>query len=547
MENVPEYIFRCSKLSEFLKHEPCPKCGSKDNLARYDDGHAYCFGCEYYEHPDGTASTLKETRKVTGLIDYEVVPLSKRGIDEETCKKWDYGVGQYNGRPVQVANYRDKVGTLVAQKLRFQDKTFKWLGDSTQVGLYGCHLWRDAGKMVTIVEGEVDALSVSQCFNLKWPVVSIPNGVKSAAKIIAKNLDWLEEFDTVVLCFDQDEQGREAAAQSALQLSPGKVKIVTSLPEKDANDCVVKGRVKDLVDAVYGAKSFRPDGVVPGEEVWDLIIKEGNTDSVPYPWSGLDQKLYGMRGGELVTLTAGTGIGKSSVTRELAHYLIGLGHKVGYIALEESVRKTSEHLMGLEINLPPHLWSHHDEVNEAVKRDAFEKTVGSGRLVLYDHWGSIDPTNLLNRIRYMARAMDCKYIVLDHLSIVVSALEVGDERRTIDNTMTKLRSLVEETGIHLILVSHLRRPDGRPHEEGGNTSLSQLRGSHAIAQLSDAVIGCERDQQDESTADHLTLRVLKNRYSGDTGICTTLEYSKSNGRLSEWVAPDIVDVPGVSP
>ena len=32
-------------------HEPCPKCGSRDNLARYDDGGAWCFGCHYWEPP----------------------------------------------------------------------------------------------------------------------------------------------------------------------------------------------------------------------------------------------------------------------------------------------------------------------------------------------------------------------------------------------------------------------------------------------------------------------------------------------------------------
>lgn len=483
---------------------------------------------------------------MTGLIDYEISPLGKRGIDIETCKKFKYGIGRYDGKNVQVANYCDDTGTVVAQKLRFQDKSFRWLGDTSKIGLYGSHLWRDSGKMVTITEGELDALSVSQCFNLKWPVVSIPNGAKSAAKIVAKHLDWLESFESVILCFDQDSQGRSAALEAAQQLSPGKVKIVTSLPGKDANDCLREGQVKELVDAIYGAKGFRPDGVIPGEEVWDMIIEKDTRRSIPYPWSGLNDKLFGMRGGELLTLTAGTGIGKSSVTRELAHYLLSLGEKVGYIALEESVRKTSEHIMGLEMNKPPHYWER-DGVSEGQKREAFDKTVGAGNLVLYDHWGSIDPTNLLNRVRYMARALDCSFIILDHLSIVVSALQDGDERRMIDNTMTRLRSLVEETGVHLVLVSHLRRPDGRSHEEGGTTSLSQLRGSHAIAQLSDAVIGCERDQQDESTSNRLTLRILKNRYSGHTGVATTLEYDDSNGRLAEWVSPEVVDVPGFSP
>ena len=530
-------------MTEFLRHEPCPKCLSRDNLARYSDGHAFCFGCSYYEHSDGT-SHEKETHKVSGLIDYEVIPLQRRGLDIESCKKWKYGVGEYDGVPVQVANYSNSTGQVVAQKLRFPDKRFKWLGDTAKVELYGINLWRDVGKMVTIVEGETDALSVSQAFGHKWPVVSVPNGAKSAAKIIAKHIDWLEGFESVVLCFDPDEAGRSAALEAAQMLSPGKVKIVTSLPEKDANDCLQNGKVRELIDAIYGAKAFRPDGVIPGEEIWDLIVKEDGRKSVPYSFSGLNDMLFGMRGGELVTLTAGTGTGKSSISRKWAYDLNKAGHRVGYIALEESLRKTGENIMGFHMEIPPHRWEL-EGVTEEQKREAFDATIGSGRMVLYDHWGSIDPANLLNRIRYMARAMDCQYIFLDHLSIVVSALESGDERRMIDSTMTKLRSLVEETGVHLVLVSHLRRPDGRSHEEGGATSLSQLRGSHAIAQLSDAVIGCERDQQDESISNRLTLRVLKNRYAGLTGICQTLEYDDKTGLLNEWVAPEVIDVPGL--
>jgi twinkle protein len=136
-------------------------------------------------------------------------------------------------------------------------------------------------------------------------------------------------------------------------------------------------------------------------------------------------------------------------------------------------------------------------------------------------------------VRYLAKSVGCGWVVLDHLSIVVSGLGDDDERRLIDNAMTSLRTLVEETGIGLILVSHLKRPQGnKGHEEGAVTSLSQLRGSHAIAQLSDAVIGLERDQQSE-TPDVTTVRVLKNRFSGQTGPAGLLAYNHATGRLFE--------------
>jgi twinkle protein len=134
----------------------------------------------------------------------------------------------------------------------------------------------------------------------------------------------------------------------------------------------------------------------------------------------------------------------------------------------------------------------------------------------------------------MTKALGCEYVFLDHLSIVVSGLGDGDERRLIDNVMTSLRSLVEETQIALFVVSHLRRPAGdQGHEQGAQTSLAQLRGSHSIAQLADAVIGFERDQQDETNSNLLTLRVLKNRYTGETGLAGGLRWFRESGRLVE--------------
>lgn len=469
------------------------------------------------------------------FLRYEVSPLSKRMIELETCQKWRYGIGKYQGSPVQIANYFSSGGQLVAQKLRFPDKTFRILGSSESMGLYGCHLWPDGGKMVTITEGEIDALSVSQMFNNSWPVVSVPNGAKSASKYIRKQIDWLEKFERVVFCFDSDKHGQEAAKECSLLLSPGKA-MIASLPLKDANEMLVAGRGKQLVDCIWKAKVFRPDGVVPGEELWDVVSSDDDKGSTPYPWSGLNDKLLGIRGGELVTLCSGTGIGKSSVCRELAYDLINKGFKIGYIALEESVKRTGRGLMSLNLNVPVFRWKDAGLSARRVK-EAFAATLGTGRIVLYDHWGSCDSDNLVNQIRYMAKAMGCTHIFLDHLSIVVSGLADGDERRIIDNTMTKLRSLVEETKVCMFLVSHLKRPEGRGHEEGAQTSLSHLRGSHAISQLSDAVLGLERDQQGEES-NCTTVRVLKNRYTGDTGIACRLDYNKETGRLIETFLPD---------
>jgi twinkle protein len=464
------------------------------------------------------------------ISDTDVNPLHTRGINNETTAKFGYRTGYYKDKPIHAAVYYDNERQPVAAKLRFQDKTFTWLGDPKKVGLYGQHLWKDGGKMLVITEGEIDALSVSQAQGNKWPVVSIYNGAQSAKAAIQKHLEWIEKFETVVFMFDMDKHGQSAAKECAELLTPGKAKIA-SLSEKDANDCLTKGKTAEIINAIWQAKTFRPDGIVDAASLWDNLLASRDITATPYPYLGLTDKLGGLRAGELVTVTAGSGIGKSAFVREIAHHLIKHGERVGMVMLEENTTRTLWGLLGIELNRPLHK---DRNIDSAELKQAFDYVLGSGNVYLYDHFGSTEIGNLLSRIRYMAKSLECKWVILDHLSIVVSGLDGGeDERRLIDRAMTELRTLVEETGIGLILVSHLRRPEGKGHEEGAKTSLSQLRGSHAIAQLSDAVIGLERDQQSADDANKTVVRVLKNRFAGETGEATTLYYSSETGRLTE--------------
>lgn len=473
------------------------------------------------------------TRKTAFVpVKIETYGAAKRGIREDTGQKYNYGIGTYMGQRVHVANYYDEQGNLCGQKLRFQNKDFKVLGTVTGV-LFGSNVCRTEGKRICIVEGEIDALSMSQAQGNKWPVVSIPTGAQGAKKAIAANINWLEQFDKVVLMFDNDEPGKKAASECAELFSPNKACIAT-LPMKDANEMLMAGKVPELVDAMWNAKSFRPDGIVSGAAVWDLIVRDDEVESKDYPWQLLNQKTHGLRTRELVTVTAGSGIGKSLVCREIAYHLIQMGERVGYIALEESVKRTALGLLSIALNKPLHINGFKpDEIKEP-----FEQLIGEDKAFFYDHFGSLDSDNLLNRIRFLHKSCGCRWVVLDHLSIVVSGMDEGDERRLIDRTMTALRSLVEETGMGMILVSHLKRPEGKGHENGAQTSLAQLRGSAAIAQLSDMVIGLERDQQDDESKNITTIRILKNRFSGETGTAGALRYEPETGRLREVTAFD---------
>lgn len=460
--------------------------------------------------------------------------LTQRLLNKDTCEKYKYFVGEYKGKPCQVACYYDSTGAICGQKVRFPDKSFIILGKVTSC-LYGSQLW-SKGKKIIITEGEIDCLTVSQLQGNQWPTVSIPNGAQAAKKAIEANLEYLSNFEEVILMFDMDDAGRKASKECAQILPLGKA-FIASLPCKDPNECLKNGKGKEVLSAIWNAKPYRPDGIVAGIDLYDSCVNNVDdlSDTVPYPWEALNKYTRGIRHGELYVITSGSGMGKSTLVRELEYYCgVVRGELCGVVALEESTRKTGLELMS--IHLSKRILLDPEGVTQEQRKEAFESTLGTGNFFLYDHFGSLDSSNLINKLRYMIVALGCKRIFLDHISIVVSGMDTdkdGGERKAIDKLMTNLRSLVEETGATMFVVSHLKRPEKKGHEEGAQVSLSQLRGSGAIAQLADMVIGLERNQQGESP-NILTIRVLKNRFSGETGVSGYLEYDTESGRLKQY-------------
>lgn len=460
--------------------------------------------------------------------------LTQRLLNKDTCEKYKYFVGEYKGKPCQVACYYDSTGAICGQKVRFPDKSFIILGKVTGC-LYGSQLW-SKGKKIVITEGEIDCLTVSQLQGNQWPTVSIPNGAQAAKKAIEANLEYLSNFEEVILMFDMDDAGRKASKECAQILPLGKA-FIASLPCKDPNECLKNGKGKEVLSAIWNAKPYRPDGIVAGIDLYDSCVNNVDdlSDTVPYPWEALNKYTRGIRHGELYVITSGSGMGKSTLVRELEYYCgVVRGELCGVVALEESTRKTGLELMS--IHLSKRILLDPEGITQEQRKEAFESTLGTGNFFLYDHFGSLDSSNLINKLRYMIVALGCKRIFLDHISIVVSGMDTdkdGGERKAIDKLMTNLRSLVEETGATMFVVSHLKRPEKKGHEEGAQVSLSQLRGSGAIAQLADMVIGLERNQQGD-TPNVLTIRILKNRHSGEVGVSGYLEYDTESGRLMEY-------------
>ena len=525
--------------SKFLRHGPCESCGSSDANSFYDDGHSYCHSCQTYVGVDlayGKEGSYQQvptkskvfTMKTTG----EVKAIVDRGISRDTCEY--FGVTQADNK--HYYPYFDETGAKVAEKIRsVENKTFSIAGNFNKATLFGQNLFQKQGKYITIVEGELDALASYQMTGSKWPTVSIRNGASAAVKDCKAQYEYLDSFETIVICFDADEVGQKAAKDVA-ELFGNKVKIVKHLKgNKDACDYLINGRGAEYVNQWWRAESYVPDGIIQASTLWDSVSAPEPIAEAFYPFKGLNELLYGLRSAELITVTAGSGLGKSQFLREILYQILqSTKWNVGGMFLEESVRKTARSIMSLQANKKLHLPD--TPVSEQELKEAFDATLGTNRVYLFDHFGSLAIDNVLNRIRYMARACDCRVVFLDHISLVVSGMDGNDERKSIDVLMTRLRTLVQETGITLICVSHLKRPStDKGHEDGTAVSLSQLRGSGAIAQLSDAVITLERNSMsDDPEVRHTTkVAVAKNRFSGFTGPACNLKYDLETGRMYE--------------
>ena len=467
--------------------------------------------------------------------------MPERAIPAAPVKKYGVVVTEtHHYYPYFVEDKAEPVGFKVRN---IKEKTFRFEGSQKGCGLFGQQLvGNGCAERVLVVEGEADALAADVMLrgDKAYPVVSLKGGAAGAARDFKESYDFLDGFKEIILCFDADDAGKQAIEKAA-EVFAGKLKVAKLDPKKgkDANDYLKAGLQEDFIDTLYRASMYVPKGIIGKEELWERLNSERAEAIGDYPWGKLNGLTFGFRPTELITITAGSGLGKSSILRELVmHVKNTTDHRIGTLFMEESVERTAEGFMSVDLSTPVHLPTSQVQRGSDEYKASFDRVFGDEQLVImnaaFDTGATVE--QIISRVRYLIKAMDCKVIILDHISILVSAGQHNDERKALDEIMTRLRALTQDTGCVLFAVSHLKRPEGKAHEEGAATSLSQLRGSAAIAQLSDFVIGLERHAQaDDPTERNTTyIRVLKNRFSGITGPAGALLYNNDTGRLTEY-------------
>jgi twinkle protein len=454
-------------------------------------------------------------------VSFQDVDIKERALRKSALQKYHVKTAvNADGKPIFV-EFHYPNGRVLSRSI---DKAFfKWGGEKTKPGsLFGQDVWpAGSSKAITITEGAFDAVAVYQMQG--YPAVAV-SSTGSAKKECSEAYEYLNSFDKIYLCFDADTPGKEAMADVARMFDFNKVYMVNLSEElNDPNNYLKANKTDDFNKIWWNAKRFLPEGILSTYDEFDRVIDEDvQKPSVPYPFIKLQEMTYGIRSGEMVLFTAQEGIGKTEMFRVLEHHLLRTtDDRIGIIHLEENKARTIKGLVGYEVQAPIHL-PDFTIPNGEIKTKFRELTRSDERVHIYSHFGSDDPDIILSTIRFLAGSCGCKYVFLDHITMVVTGLQGDDERRALDYISTRLAMMVEELDFTLFLISHVN-------------DAGQTRGSRNIGKVADLRIDLHRDltADNEMQRNTTNLVVSKNRYVGKTGPAGRLWFNADTFTLNE--------------
>ena len=481
-------------------------------------------------------------------LELEFKDVAGRGITEATCRIYDYGYSKYKGRPVQVANYRNKAGEVAGQHLRIKGdkgtKEFVWntrlVTKPSTLNLFGQHLG-DRGTLI-LTEGQIDAMSCYEVLIKFNPfgkgrggfVCASVGSVTDAQACVKAQLPWILGFDTVILFLDLDEVGRKASAEVSELIGP-LCRVVEGFPYKDANEALMANDADGIRQALKAAKRHVPHSVVHASDLLDSILNPTTRNGLALPWQGWNDYTQGFKEGELWMLSGGTSIGKSLFSRSICLDLCVRGTRCAYVGLEEDKNVTVERMLSerLMLDRPIHL----DTVEQRKLRDPtmIKDAMYSfaPNLWLLDQFGGDSFGEFINVVKHYVLAEGCKVVFLDHFSMLADGISLAtDQRRAIDKCIKELKLLAVNLKFTMFVVCHLSRDGGmgRTPEEGGEPHVGMLRGSQSLAQIPDYIVMLKRNPNaDDDVEKNTTYCYLKkNRPTGKLGMMSKLHWLPSS-------------------
>lgn len=538
----------------------CPACPSSDALKFYDN-QPFCFSCNtgwvnYKGFPIESVpeSVCKELRmeQIAKMSNYdsdglpvseelipqkkkekktlelltggefadleqdETNPIFNRAISVDVCKK--YNVRQQDNKDL-ILPYYDSDLNICAQKVRNEHSPKGyWRGDSRKAVLFGRHVYPTPGRRVYIVFGELDALALHEVTN--EPVYSIVSGDGSTERNLHESFEHLNQWDQIVFVPDNDESSKKAAelgAQMFLSKS-----YIAKLDLKDPNEYLLEGRGRDLAMIAKGAAKYTPVEIRSFKAGWEAFMSDEEDSIAEYPFKELQDRMRGVRKGELTTVKAFPGVGKTTFLKELAYNIWKESPdcKIGFMFLESTERELISLMVSTHLNLP--IKSMRESVSKEQLRESFNTFADSETLYYTNHFGGCASDKLIQLIEYLTTGLGCDVILLDHISMAIIGEDAKDERLALDSLGERLKTLTIEKDVNIHVVTHVN-DDGSP------------RGSRILSQISNNVIALKRDHksEDELVRNSTEVFLEKCRFTGDVGPSGVLYYDRDTGRLQD--------------
>lgn len=531
----------------------------------------------YFKRKQGDKMTEQYVPKETlqEVQALKSVDIPERGIRKETLERFGVkvAVSQTDGKTPEAVyfpsyNQKGKVTGYSKQDLtKSKEEKYHWsVVGSVTIGnkLFGQNVAESQNRKrnnLTITEGQWDMLSVWQAGvdivkNTKYEgieplVVSIPMGTANAVEAILHNETYVQSHDALTIFFDDDHctpaelakkimKGHEAREAVANALVGSGMSLFTVTPEegfKDASDYMQAGRSDDLAKLVqFGRRPYSSEKIVKAADLdLDFLLEPRPEGIYVNSFPKLMDKLHGFRTRELVLLTSPSGVGKSTVCSIFASAFMDAGEKLGMIYLEETNKETIQRLIASKLKVN-YLEFKNNPLKVASRERieaAYKEIVDNDQLVMLGHFGSLPISELMAKIKHMHLVEGCKFIVLDHLSLVISGSAVKDERKELDMVMTELAAFCAANEVCIIAVSHINRsaaeqfkaPKLKEGEEPKpywvQVTKEMMRGSAALEQLSFIIIGLEPEINPDRSRGRVRLTVLKNRPWSYLGVADT--------------------------
>lgn len=524
-------------------------CGSRDALQVFADEEGklsgYCFSCGTYVHdPLGQGKTLDDIPKkerlgktkeeieaeIAEIEECESVALPERRLPKKALSYFGIKVGlsQQDGETPTYHFYpytKDK--KVVGYKVRHIETKKMWsVGDCKDVDLFG---WVKAtatgAKRLIITEGELDAAAMKTILHTYTKeayidympaVCSLPHGASAAGRDIAKLLPKINKhFKEVSLCFDNDKAG-EKATEDVCKILPGAT--VITLPDKDANECLINGNGKAAFAATqFNAQKSKNSRLVWGSEVHEAAKQKAEW-GLSYPWDGLTEKTRGIRFGETIYIGAGEKLGKSELVNAIgAHLIREHGLKIMVAKPEEANNKTyklmAAKMTGRIFHDPKVEW---DE-------DAYEKAgeLLKTHLCMLNLYQNVDWEILKSDI-YSAVSEGVKAVFIDPITNLTNGMAPSEINTALQGIAQELAAIAKDLDIVIFIFCHLNKPPkgSRPWDRGGKITTDYFAGSSAMARSCNYAMGLEGDKDPELSEEERNMRslvLLADREYGESG------------------------------